>query len=203
MNTTTDPFLAELLLQPTLDIARQLLGALVVRELPEGCLVGRIVETEAYGQHDPACHAVRELPEGGLTHRRTQRNATMFGPPGRAYVYFTYGNHFLFNVITEPEGVPSAVLIRALKPLEGMDIMLRLRGVENPGALTNGPGKLARALAIDRSLDGHDLSQPPLKVLRGTPVPPECIVATRRIGITRGIDLPWRFYERGNRWVSR
>ena len=204
IDTATFPAaLLALLRMPTLAIARGLLGTLVVRTLPEGRLVGRIVETEAYGQLDPACHAVRELPGGDLIHRRTQRNATMFGPPGRAYVYFTYGNHFMFNVITEPEGIPSAVLIRALEPLEGVEIMLRLRGTGNPGALTNGPGKLARALAIDKSLDGHELAHPPLQLLPGDPVPTDRIVTTTRIGITRGVELPWRFYERGNPWVSR
>ncbi len=203
MIETAKPLPAEFFLQPTLDIARGLLGMLVVRTLPEGRLVGRIVETEAYGRYDPACHAVRELPGGEVIHRRTRRNAAMFGPPGHAYIYFTYGNHFMFNVITEPEGVPSAVLIRALEPLEGLETMLYFRGVADPAALTNGPGKLARALAIDKTLDGHDLAYPPLQMLRGDPVPPERIVTATRIGITRGVELPWRFYERGNPWVSR
>ena len=199
----TSPLPMTAFLQPTLTVARALLGMLLVRELPEGRLVGRIVETEAYLQNDPACHGVRERPDGDTFHRRTRRNQTMFGPPGRAYVYFTYGNHFMFNVVTQPEGLPEAVLIRAVEPLEGMEIMARLRGVEEPLALTSGPGKLARALAIDRGFDGHDLAQPPLQLLSGEAVAPEHIVNTSRIGISRGVEYLWRYYERGNPWVSR
>jgi len=193
----------EVFLQSTIDVARQLLGARIVRELPEGRLVGRIVETEAYLSNDPACHGVRELPGGERIHRCTRRNMTMFGPPGRAYVYFTYGNHYLFNIVTQPEGVPEAVLIRAVEPLEGIDLMLQRRGLCEPRLLTNGPGKLARAMAIDCSLDGHDLTQPPLYLQPGERVPDDQVVTTHRIGITRGADLPYRFYERDNPWVSR
>jgi DNA-3-methyladenine glycosylase len=198
---TTDGLL-ELLRLPTLEVARRLLGAEVIRDLPEGRLRGRIVETEGYLPHDPACHAVRELPNG-ICHRRTRRNAAMFGPPGRAYVYFTYGNHYMLNVATEPEDVPGAVLIRALEPLEGEEIMLARRGLADPRRLTDGPGKLTQALGIDKALDGHDLSRPPLQLLPGVPVADEEIVETIRIGITRAVDMPWRFYIRGNRWVSR
>lgn len=200
---TDKPFPPELFVQSTLDVARRLLGAHVVRELPDGCLVGRIVETEAYLHNDPACHAVRELPDGSAIHRCTRRNATMFGPPGRAYVYFTYGNHFMFNVVTQPEGVPEAVLIRAVEPLEGIEVMMALRGVEDIRALTNGPGKLTKALAIDRAFDGHDLAQPPLRLLAGEPVPATRVVVTTRVGLTRATERPWRFYERDNPWVSR
>lgn len=193
----------EFFLRPTRDVARDLLGALVVRELPTGRLVGRIVETEAYLHDDPACHGVREVPGVGLIHKQTMRNAVMFGPPGRAYVYFTYGSCFLFNVITQPQGVPEAVLIRALEPLEGVEIMARLRRMNDPRALTNGPGKLAQALAIDKALNGHDLIQPPLQLACGTPVPEHHVVATTRIGISKAVDRPWRFYEHANPWVSR
>lgn len=188
---------------PTLAAARRLLGAEVIRQLPEGCLRGRIVETEAYLPNDPACHAVRELPDGTRCHRRTRRNEAMFGPPGRAYVYFTYGNHFMLNLVTEPEGTPGAVLIRALEPLEGLEIMARRRGLDDPRQLTNGPGKLTRAFGIDASLDQHDLSQPPLQIVPGDAVSDDEIVATPRIGISLGVDCPWRFYLRGNAWVSR
>ena len=190
-------------LRPTVKIARGLLGALLVRDLPEGRLVGRIVETEAYLQNDPACHGVRVLPEGGTVYRHTARNATMFGPPGRAYVYFTYGNHFMFNIVTQPEDVPEAVLIRAIEPLEGVDMMTRLRGVDGLYALTSGPGKLTKAFAIDRTFDGHDLCQPPLRLVQGSPVPDPQVVPATRIGICRGTDLLWRFYVRDNPWVSR
>lgn len=198
----TERRLKELLRLPTLEVARRLLGAEIVRELPEGRLRGRIVETEGYLQNDPACHAVRELA-GGVCHRQTQRNASMFGPPGHAYVYFTYGNHYMLNVVTEPEGIPGAVLIRALEPLEGLEIMRARRNLVDPRQLTNGPGKLTRAFGIGKELDGHDLSHPPLLLIPGDPLPAEAIVETTRIGITRAVDKPWRFYIRGNEWVSR
>ncbi len=199
---TPAPLDAAWFLQSTLDVARGLLGALLVRELPEGRLTGRIVETEAYLQDDPACHGVRER-DGVCCHRRTKRNAAMFGPPGHAYVYFTYGNHFLMNVVTQAEGVPEAVLIRALEPLEGMELMARHRGLDHPRLLTNGPGKLAQALRIDGVLDGHDLRLPPLLLLPGDAIPSAHVTATPRIGISRAIDRPWRFYISGNEWVSR
>jgi len=198
----TENPLRELLRLPTLEVARCLLGAEIIRELPEGRLRGRIVETEGYLHNDPACHAVRELPNG-ICHRRTRRNASMFGPPGHAYVYFTYGNHYMLNVATEPEGVPGAILIRALEPLEGLEIMTARRGLADLRLLTNGPGKLTQALGIDKTLDGHDLSLPPLQLIPGSPINDEDIVATTRIGITRATDMPWRFYIKENPWVSR
>lgn len=198
----SDPALATLWNWPTIAVARRLLGCLLVRDLPAGQLVGRIVETEAYLQDDPACHGVREVP-GGAIHRRTARNASMFGPPGHAYVYFTYGNHYMLNVVTQPAGVPEAVLIRALEPLAGLEIMAELRGLADPRMLTNGPGKLARAFAIDRTLDGHDLAEPPLQLRLAEALPEDGIVATTRIGISKATDRPWRFYERGTPWVSR
>lgn len=195
--------LLDICLQPTLDAARRLLGALVLRDTVEGRLVGRIVETEAYLADDPACHGVRTLPDGQRLHRQTNRNAVMFGPPARAYVYFTYGNHYLLNVVTQPAGVPEAVLIRALEPVEGITLMARNRGLDDPRQLTNGPGKLTQAFAIDAAFNGHDLMQPPLQVQLHAPVPDEDIVATTRIGIRQAADRPWRFYLRGNAWVSR
>ncbi len=183
-------------LRPTLAVARALLGAVLIRELPQGRVAGRIIETEAYTQDDPACHAVRLLPDGGTIRRQTQRNASMFGPPGHAYVYFTYGNHFMLNVVTQPTGVPEAVLIRALEPLQGLDIMAQLRGVTDPRAFTSGPGKLCKALGIDGALDGHDLSCSPLQLVRGEVISDERVMVTPRIGITRGVELPWRFCVR-------
>jgi DNA-3-methyladenine glycosylase len=185
-------------LRPTLVVARGVLGALV----EHAGRVGRIVETEAYLFNDPACHAVRDTPAGPV-HRHTARNAAMFGPPGRAYVYFTYGNHFMLNIVTAAEGTPEAVLIRALEPLEGLDAMLAARGIADPRGLTNGPGKLTQALGITGALNGHDLAQPPLRLLQGTPVADADIVAAPRIGITRATDCLYRFYERGQAWVSR
>lgn len=181
-----------------------MLGAVIERELPDGQILrGQIVETEAYGQADPACHSVRELPDGGTEHRRTARNASMFGPPGRAYVYFTYGNHFMLNIVTQPEGVPEAVLIRALQPLDGLPEMMARRGSANTRALLSGPGKICQALGINRELDGHDLTLAPLKLIPATPLADADIITTTRIGITRAADLPWRFYERNSVWISR
>lgn len=197
------PFPSDFFLRPTVEVAQALLGALLVHDTPGGRLIGRIVETEAYLHNDPACHGVRELPGGGVLHKKTPRNATMFGPAGHAYVYFTYGNHFMLNVVTQPEGVPEAVLIRALEPIEGIEIMMQLRGMGDPRMLTNGPGKLTKALAIDRAFDGHDVAHPPLRLLQGKPVPAERIVTTTRIGISRAVECPWRFYERENAWVSK
>ncbi|OPZ87079.1 MAG: 3-methyladenine DNA glycosylase [bacterium ADurb.Bin429] len=195
------PFDDAFFLQPTVEVARALLGALLVRTLPEGRLVGRIVETEAYLHDDPACHGVRELPDGGTIHKQTARNTAMFGAPGHAYVYFTYGNHFMFNVVTGPVGLPEAVLIRALEPLEGLEIMARNRRLDDPRQFTNGPGKLAQAFIINKTLDGHDLTQPPLQLFQGEPVTE--VVTTTRIGISRAMECPYRFYEKGNAWVSR
>jgi DNA-3-methyladenine glycosylase len=196
-------FDAAFFLRPAPEVARALLGALLLRELPAGRLLVRIVETEAYTQDDPACHAVREIANGITMIKQTARNAALFGPPGHAYVYFTYGNHFMFNVVTQPEGIPGAVLIRAAEPLEGLETMLRCRHTGDPRAVTSGPGKLAQALAIDRAFDGHDLALPPLRLLPGNPLADADVVTTTRIGLTRATDRPWRFYERGNAWVSR
>lgn len=210
-------------LQPTPDVARRLIGALLVRQLPRGRLVGRIVETEAYCQGDPACHCVRRLRDGTCVPRPSARNRSMFGPPGHAYVYFTYGMHHAINVVCQRPGVGEGVLIRALEPLEGLEIMAQLRGIElgagrlrgrSGGAacdvpdarrrtLTSGPGKLTEALAIDRALDGHDLRRAPLMLLQGSPVEPECIGVSRRIGIVQAAERPWRFFETGNPFVSR
>ena len=192
----------------TLIVARELLGQRLVRLLDGARLSGRIVEVEAYvGDGDRACHASRG---------RTQRNATMFGPPGHAYVYFIYGMHHCLNAVTEREGYPAAVLIRALEPLEGIEKMRARRWpelVEGRGGrpdlqLTSGPAKLCQALEIDRQLDGADLCAPaPLLFLEeDTPVPDEAIATGPRVGV-RGdqvaVTIPWRFYVRGNRYVSR
>ena len=163
--------------RPTLDLARALLGAKLCREINGEVMRGRIVEVEAY-THDAASHA-RE-------HRRTPRNAVMFGHAGHAYVYFTYGMHHCVNVVAERDGVPGAVLIRGLDGL--------------PGA--NGPGRLCRALAIDRALDGVDLTAGDrLWIEAGRHREP--IVQTTRIGIRHAPDLPWRFYLAGSPGVSR
>ena len=149
-----------------------------------------IVETEAYRPEDPACHAYKGP---------TMRNRNIFGPPGIAYVYLSYGTHNLLNVVCEPEGVGSAVLIRALRPSDGEDLMERRRGRARD--LCNGPGRLTQALGVDLSYDGHDLTSGSLTISVGD-APPEGIIETTRIGITRGIDLPWRYLVEGDKFVS-
>jgi DNA-3-methyladenine glycosylase len=148
-----------------------------------------IVETEAYRPDDPACHAY-----GGPT----MRNRNIFGPPGIAYVYLSYGTHRLLNVVCEPEGVGSAVLIRALRPVEGEELMARRRGRARD--LCNGPGRLTQALAIGLDYDGQDLTSGDLTISNGAR--PDGIIETTRIGITRGTDLPWRYVVEGDRNVS-
>ncbi len=151
---------------------------------------GVIVETEAYRQDDPACHAYKGP---------TMRNRTIFGRPGLAYVYLSYGIHHLINVVCEEEGVGSAVLIRALRPLKGQNLMAARRGRgEN---LCSGPGRLTQALGLDLSFDGHDLTAGTPIISGGTPGKQE-IVATTRIGITRGTELPWRYLLLGDENVS-
>ncbi|MEA3340646.1 MAG: DNA-3-methyladenine glycosylase [Chloroflexota bacterium] len=186
----------------TLAVARELLGQRLVRLLDGGDkrLSGRIVEVEVYvGENDEACHASRG---------RTERNAPMFGPPGHAYVYFVYGMHHCFNVVTEREGFPAAVLIRALEPLEGIELMRKLRGGRPDLPLTSGPARLCQALDIDRRLDGADLCTPGalLFLERAAAIPDENVVAGPRIGV-RGdeaaLTAPWRFYVQDNRYVSR
>lgn len=186
------PWQSEDLAGDTLALAPALLGSVLVRVTPDGILAGRIVETEAYlAEGDPACHAHRG---------ETLRNRAMFGPPGRAYVYRIYGIHWCVNVVTEPAGRGSAVLLRALEPIAGIDRMAANRGGSRD--LTNGPGRLCQALSIDGTLDHVDLTHPgELYLLRGAP--PESVVAATRIGITQAADRAWRFYERGNPWVSR
>jgi len=180
--------------RPTLEVAPTLLGALLVRRLDRNVqLVGRLVEVEAYlGPLDPASHA----------YRRTPRSAIMWGPPGIAYVYVSYGNHYCMNVVTEPEGTAGAVLLRALEPIEGIEEMRRLRGVQELKLLTSGPGRLTQAFAVDLSFNGADLTREgPLYLAEGTP--PSRIASTPRIGIRRAADRPWRFIDPDSSYLSR
>lgn len=176
-------------------VARDLLGAVLESRSPEGITRGRIVETEAYlGPHDPACHAAAGL---------TNRNRALFGPPGRAYVYFIYGVHWCVNAVTREAGFGSAVLIRALEPLDGLALMQHRRGTERLTALTSGPAKLCYALGIDGAHDGTRLDRGPLRILEGTAVRASRIGVSARIGIVKAADWPLRFFELGNPHVSR
>ena len=176
--------------------ARELLGAILECRTSEGLVSGRIVETEAYvGEHDLACHAAAG---------RTRRTAPLYGPPGIAYVYFIYGVHWCVNAVTRPVDQPSAVLIRALEPLDGVEIIRRRRPAARRDIdLTNGPGKLCEALGITGAHNGLALQQPPLRLLRGAPVPDAQTQRTARIGITQCRDWPLRWVIRENPFVSR
>src|SRR3984957_18455438 len=189
----------------TVEMARYLIGKIVVRELHGLRMAGRIVETEAYPPKDPAAHHYRGP---------TPRNQAMYLQRGHAYVYFSYGNHFMLNVSAELPGIGGGVLIRALEPLEGIAEMERRRGTDRLYDLTRGPGRLAQALHIDRSVNGVDLCAPgPLWLGEaGSPRDPNTesldlersvrMGVSRRIGITKAAHRLLRFYERGNRFVS-
>jgi DNA-3-methyladenine glycosylase len=192
--------LADFYARPTLDVARDLIGKVLVHDAPDGTAAGVIVEVEAYiGEGDPACHAARGP---------TPRNAPLYGPPGLSYVYFNYGMHWLVNAVTEPEGTPAAVLLRALEPRDGLDLMRVRRHTQRASAapiadtdLCRGPGNLSVALGIDGTLNRSDLRAGPLRIEdRGLPVPP--IAWSPRIGIRVGTDRAWRAYVPGHRAVS-
>ncbi len=177
----------------TVQLARHLIGKLLVRGNREGTLSGRIVETEAYPVGDPAGHAYAAM---------TQRNRALFLPAGHAYVYLAYGTSCLLNVSSETVGVGAGVLIRALEPLDGIPEMQRNRGLQNVRDLARGPGRLTAALDIDRRLDGIDLCRMgPLWLARDDYGVPEIGISTR-IGLSRAADRPLRFYVRGNPFVS-
>jgi DNA-3-methyladenine glycosylase len=180
----------------TLTVAQELLGKRLVRYSPRGELVGRIVEVEAYGgTDDPGSHAYR---------RMTPRNRLMFKKGGFAYVYFTYGKHYCFNVVTERQNVPGAVLIRALEPLEGIETMKKNRRTSNVLNLTDGPGKLTEAMNITGKQNGLDLTRSKrLFICKPEEKEKFEVVSTKRIGIRVGVNKPWRFYIEDNRFVSR
>ncbi|HEX7291268.1 MAG TPA: DNA-3-methyladenine glycosylase [Conexibacter sp.] len=178
--------------RPVVEVARELVGCVVAHA---GCS-GVIVETEAYHDSEPACHAFVGL---------TARTRPLFGPPGRAYVYRSYGIHALLNAVCEPEGVGAAVLIRALEPLEGIELMRARRGLAQIEQLCSGPGKLTQALGIE-------LGENDTRLTGGGPVAIHprpaawrdvALVASRRIGITKAVELPWRFCARGSAHLSR
>lgn len=183
-----------------LAIARNLLGCRLVVPTRDGTRVsGIIVETEAYtGPEDKAAHS--------YGNRRTNRNEVMYGPPGRAYVFFIYGMHFHFNVVTNRESIPHAILIRAIEPEEGIEIMRQRRQVKDSRQLTSGPGKLCSALGVDRSYNMADLTGNKIWIERGRKVDPSEIERGPRVGIDYAeeyIDVPWRFWLRDNINVSR
>jgi len=179
----------------TVTVANDMLGKLLVRVRRKARLVGRIVEVEAYrGSDDPASHAFRG---------RTPRNLPMFGEPGHAYIYFTYGNHYCLNVSTHVSGMPGAVLIRAVEPVEGVSIMKKLRPNVPALALTNGPGKLTKALGIDKSLNEVDMTRLGPLFIADSGIGKFRIARSARIGVSVGRGHLWRFYISGNKYVSR
>src|SRR6478672_7207027 len=187
--------------RPTLDVARDLIGTVLVHETPAGLASGVIVETEAYiGESDPACHAAPGP---------TARNAPLYGPPGIAYVYLNYGIHYLVNAVTESEGWPAAVLIRALEPFEGEQLMRRrrARGTGRSGRdfttaeLCRGPGNLTRALAISLRQNLSDLTASSLRI-EDRSLPPREVTWTPRIGITVGVEPEWRCVAVGSEALS-
>lgn len=170
------------------EVAPELIGVTLL----VGGVGGRIVEVEAYDAEDPAAHGFRG---------RTPRNASMFGPPGHAYVYRSYGIHWCLNVVCEQEGSAAAVLLRALEPTHGLDAMRQRRGLDDPRLLAAGPGRLCQALGVTRDLDGLALDAPPFELV--APEEPAEVVAGARIGISLATELPWRYAEAGSRWLSR
>jgi DNA-3-methyladenine glycosylase len=177
-------------------VAREMLGTILECTTPLGKASGIIVETEAYvGEHDAACHAAAG---------RTRRTEPLYGRPGISYVYFIYGVHWCFNAVTRAEGLPSAVLVRAIEPVAGTALMQERRGHKVRGVnLTNGPGKLCAALGIDGSMNGLSLQRGALIIREGEKVPDDQVEITPRIGITKAADWPLRYLIRGNPWVSK
>lgn len=177
----------------TVALARALIGKTLVRELPHGRIAGRIVETEAYLPYDAACHAF---------HGPTRRNRSLFLARGHAYVYFIYGNYFMLNVSGGPEGIGAAVLFRALEPLAGVELMKRGRAHVATEDLARGPGRLAAALRVSLQFDGLDLCASGPLWLGSAVKPTGRIGRSVRIGISKDAERRWRFYERGNPFVS-
>jgi DNA-3-methyladenine glycosylase len=176
-------------------VAREMLGTVLECRTEKGTASGIIVETEAYlGEHDLACHAAVG---------RTARTEVLYGPPGFSYVYFIYGMYWCFNAVTRSEGLPSAVLVRALEPLDGIALMHKRRPrISNTADLTIGPGKLSTALGITGKMTGKILQRKPIVIREGEPVDDEDIEVTTRIGITKSADWPLRWIVRGNHFVS-
>ena len=178
----------ELFARSVHEVAPALIGATL---LVDG-VGGRVVEVEAYDSEDPAAHGFRG---------RTPRNESMFGPAGHAYVYRSYGIHWCLNLVCEDEGSPAAVLIRALEPTHGVDVMQERRGLDDPRLLAAGPGRLCQALGVTRAHDGLPLDESPFQLIAASE-PPDVVSGTR-IGISVAAELPWRYAEAGSRYLSR
>lgn len=180
----------------TIVVAQELVGKLIVRQFPAGNCVVRIVETEGYLSNDPACHAANG---------KTLRNQSLFGPVGHAYVYLSYGLHYCLNIVARDDSVEAGgVLIRAVEPIMGIELMHFYRPNVVEHNLTNGPGKLTKALSINRTFDGYDLVQGiDLKIAEDSLSYSHVTNTSSRIGISKAVDQPWRFYSSGNRFVSR
>ena len=188
-------------LRPTLQVARDLLGKLIIRKVGNKLLIGKIVEVEAYCKGDAASHAFRG---------RTKRNDVMFWEGGHLYVYFTYGMHFCANVVTGNKGIGEAVLIRALEPLTGIEVMTKNRfpnlqshNHKSLINLTNGPAKFCRAFGISREENGLNLLNSEITITDGDQIPLKLIKRSSRIGIQQGVEKKWRFFIAGNPWVSK
>lgn len=173
--------------------AKRLLGCIIEREIDDEIVQVRIVETEAYDQTDAASHSFNG---------QTERVATMFGPAGHAYVYFTYGMHYCCNIVAGEEGYGAGVLIRAVEPIGSAKILEERRGGKVGVEVTNGPAKLCQALGIDLKMNGHDLSLPPLKLIMQPKLPEPDIITTTRIGISKAKEVLWRFYIKDSPYVS-
>ncbi len=176
------------------DAAERLLGSMLVRETASGSVSGIIVETEAYDQSDKASHTYRGL---------TNRNYVMFGPAGSSYVYFTYGMHYCVNVVVGPEGMGASVLLRAIEPLTGIELMAFRRLTTDIRKICNGPAKICQAFSINKELNGHDLKKPPLYLELNDPIATKKIVWTERIGIRENKTLLWRACIKDSPFVSR
>ena len=182
-------------------VAKKLLGHWLILQTPQGPCGGAIVETEAYLTGDPACHAFNG---------ETARTRVMWGPPGHAYLYFIYGNHWCFNVVCRPAGIAEAILVRAIEPLFGLDLMEKRRPVARPRELTNGPGKLCEAMDLNGAFNGVDLCDPksPLLIAQNPALKSFLrehgpVITTTRIGIVKAAALPLRYYLTGSKFVSR
>jgi DNA-3-methyladenine glycosylase len=193
-------------LRPTLQVAQELLGKYFIRRIGKNLLIGKIVEVEAYRSNDPASHSFRG---------KTNRNSVMFCEGGHLYVYFTYGMHFCANIVTGRKGIGEAVLIRAVEPLVGFEMMktnrygsiksLNLKSLNRKSLinLTNGPAKFCEAFGIARQDNGMDLIDSEIRITNGESIPSKFIKRSSRIGIQQGVEKKWRFFIKGNPWVSK